>query len=321
MNERSKLDPTPWIESPTFESHVSERCKDESDEKDARTYREKGFLILPQAVPTDLIDRVRKEAASLFRPQAPDGPRSAYRAQDGWLESPAIGELAALPHILAKLKFLYGREPFPFQTLNFLRGTGQRAHSDSIHFSCRPPRFMCGVWVALEDIHPGNGPLFYYPGSHRLPEYNLYDMGMTFRNPNYRSYEDFQENLVRDLGLKKEVLIARKGDALIWASNLLHGGEKILMEGSTRWSQVTHYYFRDCMYYTPMFSDFLSGDVNHREVRDIRTGKFVDQSYNGEPISLFPTGRGRYRIRTGTTLLSRAIIWARRLALDRKKPF
>lgn len=30
---------------------------------------------------------------------------------------------------------------------------------------------MCGVWVALEDVGPDQGPLVYYPGSHRWPIY------------------------------------------------------------------------------------------------------------------------------------------------------
>ena len=48
---------------------------------------------------------------------------------------------------------LYGREPFPFQTLNFPYGSRQHYHSDAVHFNSLPKGFMCGVWVALEDIH------------------------------------------------------------------------------------------------------------------------------------------------------------------------
>jgi hypothetical protein len=47
---------------------------------------------------------------------------------------------------------------------------------------------------------------------------------------------------------------ACKGQALIWAANLLHGGSVQHDPARTRWSQVTHYYFRDCIYYTPAFS-------------------------------------------------------------------
>ena len=59
----------------------------------------------------------------------------------------------------------YGREPLPFQTLNFRVGTQQEPHSDAFHFNSDPPGFMCGVWVALEDIDEASGPLVYFPGS------------------------------------------------------------------------------------------------------------------------------------------------------------
>ena len=52
-------------------------------------------------------------------------------------------------------------------------------HSDAIHFNSDPPGFMCGVWVALEDIDMDNGPLVYYPGSHKLPE--VHDGGLGLR--------------------------------------------------------------------------------------------------------------------------------------------
>src|SRR6185295_7491231 len=108
--------------------------------------------------------------------------------------------------------FLYGRNPFPFQTLNFLRGSQQRVHSDTIHFNSKPARFMCGAWAALEDITPENGPLFYYPGSHKLPEYTYHDIGLPQQKGpsnqvrDYPKYEDFLERLVTVQGLRKETI-------------------------------------------------------------------------------------------------------------------
>ncbi len=45
-----------------------------------------------------------------------------------------------------------------------------------------------------------------------------------------------------------------KGHALIWHANLLHGGSQQKDPRRTRHSQVTHYFFEDCKYYTPMHS-------------------------------------------------------------------
>lgn len=311
----------PWIESPFYHDQAAGRCRKEEDAIDAGFFRENGYLILRNAIPDPLISRIKSEVGPLFRPGIPEGTRSSYRVQDGWKESPAVRELADLPLVLEKLRFIYGREPFPFQTLDFLHGSQQRTHSDAIHFSSRPARFMCGVWAALEDVTAENGPLFYYPGSHRLPEYNYYDIGMSVHEPDYKAYEDFIENLASAHGFRKEHLLAKKGDVLIWASNLLHGGEKISLPGSTRWSQVTHYYFKDCLYFTPMYSDYLTGEIYHREVRDVRTGRFVDQSCDGVPFSVFPTGRGRYRVYSGSRLFGKAVTFARRSASRLKAKF
>lgn len=100
------------------------------------------------------------------------------RLQDAWQHNEAVRRIAALPEILEVLELLYGRPPIPFQILNFQVGTQQETHTDTIHFNSSPPRFMCGVWVALEDTDAGNGALHYYPGSHALPVYDLDDLGI-----------------------------------------------------------------------------------------------------------------------------------------------
>lgn len=48
--------------------------------------------------------------------------------------------------------------------LNFPRGSQQETRSDTYFFNSIPSGFMCGVWVALENIHPDSGPLLYSPG-------------------------------------------------------------------------------------------------------------------------------------------------------------
>jgi len=154
---------------------------------------------------------------------------------------------------------------------------------------------MCGVWVALEDVHEGNGPLHYYPGSHRLPVLQCPDVGIDRssvpggpanppENQKYRFYEDAIQELIGIAGLSKSVTELSKGDALIWAANLLHGGEPIKEPGATRFSQVTHYYFEGCRFYTPLLSDFPGKYIHTRvNITDIRTGSVVAQSGVVEP--------------------------------------
>jgi hypothetical protein len=77
----------------------------------------------------------------------------------------------------------------------------------------------------------------------------------------------------------------KKGSALVWAANLVHGGCPIKRAGSTRMSQVTHYYFENCIYYTPIFSNRALGEISLRDVRDVRTGERVPHKLNGVVLS------------------------------------
>jgi ectoine hydroxylase-related dioxygenase (phytanoyl-CoA dioxygenase family) len=188
--------------------------------------------------------------------------------------------IAASETVLATLRKLYGREPIPFQTLNFRKGSEQRAHSDTVHFNTMPHGFMCGVWVALEDVDATNGPLFYYPGSQRLPVYHMHDLGLPAVYSSYKHYEDKIEAILAASPYKPSQAHLRKGQALIWSHNIFHGGSKILDRSRTRLSQVTHFYFPGCIYYTPMLSEPHQNKWMLRTVADIRTGKRAP-SYDG----------------------------------------
>ena len=93
------------------------------------------------------------------------------------------------------LDFILDKETVPFQTINFLRGSNQRAHSDSIHMTTYPLGYLIAVWIALEDTNMQNGSLFYYPGSHRLPyllnnDFNEGETAFTLGKKDYTDYED-----------------------------------------------------------------------------------------------------------------------------------
>jgi len=57
---------------------------------------------------------------------------------------------------------------------------------------------------------------------------------------------------VQRRGYGEERFLPRKGEVLIWHANLLHGGSAVINQCRSRWSQVSHYYFRGCGYTTPM---------------------------------------------------------------------
>ncbi|MCB0534543.1 MAG: phytanoyl-CoA dioxygenase family protein [Lewinellaceae bacterium] len=151
------------------------------------------------------------------------------------------------PEMLKLLSFLLGKPVIPFQSLNFVQGSEQRAHSDSIHMTTEPPGYLIATWTALEDCTEACGPLFYYPGSHRLPyvmttDYDSGNTRFTIGSTSNRRYEDKIAELIATHKLEKKLFLAQRGDVLIWHANLLHGGDPISTQGSTRRSMVCHYY-------------------------------------------------------------------------------
>ncbi len=271
---------TPWVDSPFLAKELEESTLDESTKEMVRHYAEKGYLIMETGLPESTFDRI----IELLNPHYTDP-----RIQDAWTITPLVKEVAGCSKVLDILRILYRREPFPFQTLNFQVGSQQRTHSDAIHFYSIPHRYMCGVWVALEDTDETNGPLHYYPGSHKLPFYDMADIGIKGSGyaksyDQYSRYEDFAQDLMMATGQKKEVFRVKKGQALIWSANLFHGGEPIQRPGSTRHSQVTHYFFNDCIYYSPQWSDLPIEKMYMRRPVNILTGKIMENSYLSEPI-------------------------------------
>jgi ectoine hydroxylase-related dioxygenase (phytanoyl-CoA dioxygenase family) len=216
-----------------------------------------GLVVLDAVVPADVLDAIVADLDPLYGPpRDEDGVRYFHRRiQDAWHVNEHVRALALAPGALAFLEDLYGRKPLPFQTINFRRGSQQAPHSDAIHFHTIPEGFMCGVWVALEDMDMDNGPLIYYPGSHKLPYAKPADFGVEATWENYPNYEAYVADVIEREGLEPAYGTIGKGQAIVWSANLIHGGAPVNDEERTRHSQVTHYFFEGCQYYTPMASE------------------------------------------------------------------
>lgn len=284
----------PLIESPLFALHKTNQGFTVEEERVAVDLHEKGFAVVdfPDTDIDARIDRIKAGLAPRFGidfadPES-DKTNGKRRIQDAWTFDADVRAIASNQAVLNLLSKLWGRRAFPFQTLNFPVGTQQDAHSDSVHFSTLPERFMCGVWLAMEDILPDSGPLFYYPGSHRWPIVTNALIGRRGFGGDLKSAQDpygpALNALVNAFDAKVENFQARKGQALIWCANLLHGGSRQNDVRLTRWSQVTHYYFDDCIYYTPAFSDELLGQLMLRAPMSISDGSTRQSSYLGEIV-------------------------------------
>ena len=132
-----------------------------------------------------------------------------------------------------------------FQCLTFHYGSQQSMHQDGAYVVVSKPLQFMASWIALEDVTPGSGELTYYTGSHRLDDF-LFGSGSKSWRPAEHGKEihrEFLDSLItrsEAAGFPRDTFLPRKGDALIWASDLVHGGAAIT-NNHTRRSLVTHY--------------------------------------------------------------------------------
>jgi hypothetical protein len=285
----------PLIESPLLPMLMEAQQFTAEEARIATDLHEKGFAVLdfPDPEIDARIERIQRHLSPQYKIDF-DDPESnktggERRIQDAWKFDDDVRAIAANEILLDLLSKLYGRRAFPFQTLNFPVGTQQEAHSDSVHFSSLPERFMCGVWLAMEDVGPDAGPLFYLPGSHRWPIMTNALVGRRGAGSSLSSAQDpygpAWDALRSVYNATEETFLPRKGQALIWCANLLHGGSRQNDPRLTRWSQVTHYYFDDCIYYTPAFSDEAVGRLAMRTLTSASDGSAKPNSYLGEILT------------------------------------
>ena len=272
----------PWIDLPHFEKLLDESALDAGMREKAKFFAREGYLLIDLEI-SDL-DDVAAEIVTACSKQ----PDYDVRVTDAWESIPGVKRLALLPSVLSLLQALYRRTPVAMQTLNFARGTEQKPHSDAFHFNSVPPGFMCGVWIALEEIDDRNGPLLYYPRSHKLPYLEHMHYGLTAsRQSGHELYPAYEEQLGRVLdkaGLEPLTISMPAGHALVWAANLAHGGAPIVDRQRTRHSQITHYFFEDCLYYQPQKSDVFLGRIEWLDKKSVATGDYLPQVYNGRSV-------------------------------------
>jgi len=245
-NER-KID-TERLTETSFYKNLSEENKDS-----VRSFEKEGYLILKNYLSPETADKINTEIDKLMT----DGTiKFRYGGKLMFVihHSEIIRNIGNDKNLLEFLSVLMDGEAKLFQSINFINGSQQKTHSDSIHMTTYPLGGLLGVWIALEDIDENNGALHYIPGSHKLPyflnsDYDNEGDSMRIGKKSYKAYEEFLEEKVKELGFKKEVFRAKKGDLLIWHANILHGGEPHLDKSRTRKSLVYHYFDENSVCY------------------------------------------------------------------------
>jgi ectoine hydroxylase-related dioxygenase (phytanoyl-CoA dioxygenase family) len=213
-----------------------------------------GYAILENFLSSERVATINAEVERLIDDKHVNFRYGGKKIMFAFHVSPLIRSIGEDEELQQILSLLMGKEMSLFQSINFIKGSEQRTHSDTIHMTTFPLGNMLAVWVALEDISEDNGPLHYYPGSHQLPYILNKDFGnegstLFLGNKTYADYEDKIEAIIQEQQLEKKTFLAKKGDIFIWHANLLHGGNPMNDPNLTRKSMVFHYYSNDAICY------------------------------------------------------------------------
>jgi phytanoyl-CoA hydroxylase len=133
--------------------------------------------------------------------------------------------------------------------------------------------------VALEDIQPGAGRFYVYPGSHKI------DIDKIGRNLNIildrQAYIRLVVDTINEHNLKCEAPALKKGDVLFWHGKTIHGSLPTTQPQYSRSSFTAHY--------MPVSRSLLQLQVrqkklNLREVNGMKVNFPKDQNKLGNKI-------------------------------------
>jgi ectoine hydroxylase-related dioxygenase (phytanoyl-CoA dioxygenase family) len=277
--------PIPWTESPFYKSLANNSSLTIEEREACDFYNQNGYLEIDLELTDEEIQPIVDDMYKALEDEKTKFHAEHFQYTESkrifelWKQSEASAQLCMNKKVIDTLRLLYNREPFPFSTINFTKGSNQPLHSDVIHFHTVPSRWMVGVWIAFEDVDETNGSLKIIPGSHNWNIWEYDELGfphpdeiLNGEKENYRNYEQFLIDLVKEKNAKSYITKLKKGQALIWAANLLHGGSNI--DGvtdlsKTRLTQVQHYFFEGCeKYYHPMFTKKYLGQYAEKWCND-----------------------------------------------------
>lgn len=192
-----------------------------------RFWRDNGYLILERFIPDELVDRYIAVRSKIKDPLGWHSP-SAYEDVEEMRDLALYGPLAKVT------EELIGKPLGLHLVLTGWKSTTRDWHQDDY---LNPPEVnshYMALWFALDTISPDAGPFEFVPGSHRwplvrqskikalLPPGKVMDDSWPWLSEEILS--PFFEAEIDKRQVEVKQFLGRKGDVLLWHSNLLHRG-------------------------------------------------------------------------------------------------
>jgi ectoine hydroxylase-related dioxygenase (phytanoyl-CoA dioxygenase family) len=237
----------PWFDRPDADNYITKLLNNNSineyESKCLKQFVEDGYMVLESLIDEDLIFSVNKEIDEAIEQKYQDYTKgSSQRIEHLHFHYPNINKLFMDHRYRRMIDVIFGVKARPCQTLTFVNGSQQPAHQDLIYLTPFPAGYMCGTWIALQDVYENSGELVVYPKSHRDKRIYMRDIGCKKNTSDSNEFNSTIYPMWAEVAKKYKPYIYRpkKGDVLIWHENLLHGGSKRINESLERRSVVIH---------------------------------------------------------------------------------
>lgn len=301
-----------WTDRGDAEAEIGRRLRagliTDAEADQLRRWIATGYVIIPEAVDPAICDAVRRDMVAAWTegderlrictpsreyvPLTKGSPTERIRLVDIYVYFESARQALFSEKIARFLSIVFDDSPLLFQSLSFERGSEQGMHQDTAYVVVNSPMELAASWIALEDVREGSGELRYYEGSHRLPEYHFSGRYKHW-NPERDGPQQHEEwslllnHNAKAMGLATRTFLPRKGDALIWSADLVHGGSEVTDRSLTRRSLVGHY--------CPDRAEphYFSFQPDRRARASYRNNRFCSSHYamgDAAPLSSRPMG-------------------------------
>jgi phytanoyl-CoA hydroxylase len=235
-----------------------------SDEAIKNYYLENGYVVLRNLVPPALCDRagaafgreVKNYDGPLYRQTTSGNPEKHRLTKHGYVENSILNvhdlptsrfkefrndslEILAHSKIQGALKALFAEPGQLVQSMYFEGNPSTWPHQDTYYLDSEQLGSMVAAWVAVEDIKPGAGRFYVYPGSHKIDlKKNGGDFDIAFH---HERYKHLIIDVINNHGLELSAPALKKGDVLFWNAKTIHGSLSTTQDEFSRCSFTAHY--------------------------------------------------------------------------------
>lgn len=227
-------------------------------------YDQQGYVVFRNLIPGELCDQarlafeqeVKPYEGYLYRQPSSGDPEKHIFTESGYVLNSILNlqdlnrkkfpqfreiSLSILTHskMYDAVKTILGEPGKLVQSMYFEGNPSTWAHQDTYYLDSTKIGRMTAAWIAVEDIQPGAGRFYIFPGSHKIDmAKNGGDFDIAF---NHSKYKSLILSVIKKYGLECRAPAMRKGDVLFWSAKTIHGSLETSQPTHSRCSFTGHF--------------------------------------------------------------------------------